>query len=75
MGEHRSMVLRRFAPVNQEGDYVDLDSVVYGQIYIDIVLLRSIMIDLECMRPWAIRILTCAVERACVRPRENATHP
>ena len=23
--------LRRFAPINQEGDIIDLDSVVYGQ--------------------------------------------
>ena len=42
MGEHRSMVLRRFAPINQEGDIIDLDSVDYGQ-YIDIAILRSIL--------------------------------
>jgi len=28
MGEHRAMLLRRFAPINQEGDYIELDSVL-----------------------------------------------
>lgn len=40
MGEHRLNVLGRFAPINQEGDCIELDSVVYGQ-YVDIVLLRK----------------------------------
>ena len=31
MGEHRSMVLRRFAPINQEGDRIDLDCMDNGQ--------------------------------------------
>ena len=74
MGDTRDYVLRRFAPINQEGDCIELDSVVYGPLH-EIVLLRSIMIDLECMRPWAIRIPTCAIERGRCVTRENATHP
>ena len=31
MGEHRAMVLRRFAPINQEGDRIDLDCMDNGQ--------------------------------------------
>jgi len=46
MGEHRSTVLRRFAPINQEGDKDEHDGIVYGQIH-EIVLLRSLTIHLE----------------------------
>ena len=74
MGEHRAMVLRRLAPINQEGDSIELDSLDYVQ-YVDIAILRSLMIDLECINRWAIHIPTCEIERACVRPRENGTHP
>ena len=74
MGEHRAMLLRRFAPINQEGDCIELDSVVYGPLH-EIVLLRSTMRDLASMRRWAIRIPTCAIERGRCVTRENATHP
>ena len=40
MGEHRAMVLRRFAPINQEGDRIDLECKDHGQIH-EIVLLRK----------------------------------
>ena len=48
MGEHRAMVLRRFAPINLVGDRIDLECKDHGQIH-EIVLLRSLMIELECV--------------------------
>ena len=62
MGDARDYALRRFAPINQEGDEIDLDCIVYGPLH-EIVLLRSLTIHLEHMRRWAIRIPTCAVKR------------
>ena len=46
MGEHRAMVLRRFAPINLVGDRIDLECKDHGQIH-EIVLLRSLTIHLE----------------------------
>ena len=68
MGEHRSMVLRRFAPINQDGDEIDLDCIVYGQLH-EIVLLRSLTIHLEHetmgdTHSNALRSLVCVRETA-----------
>ena len=45
MGEAKDYALGRFAPINQEGDYIELDCVDYGPLH-EIVLLRSLMIEL-----------------------------
>ena len=46
MGDAREHAPRRFAPINQEGDYIDLDCIDNGQ-YVDIAILRSLTIHLE----------------------------